>query len=80
MSQVTLAPNESHDITPKTQLETQVKITNSNSSDGRIQIECPNVSADTKDIAALSEKHIQIPIGTTRFTNKGSVSLSLTWG
>ena len=71
MHQATLAPNQTDNIDPQTELEKNVKISNSNQDAGQIKVKSPNVDAVTYDIAAKGQKNLLIPIGETTFTNIG---------
>lgn len=70
----TLAPGGHTDFDgPKT-----IKVQNdSPNQSGKFQVKCPNVNPVTYDLEQGDKKYIQIPVGTSTFTNTGRTYLTL---
>ncbi|WP_164018333.1 hypothetical protein [Pyxidicoccus trucidator] len=75
MSNETLTSGQSTDIDGTT----LVKVSNNTATAGSVKVKCPNVDAVTYAVPANGSKNIQIPVGTSRFTNTGTPDLDLSW-
>lgn len=75
MTTETLTNNQSKDIDGTT----EVKVSNNSATAGQVRVACPNVPAVDYTVPANGHKNLQIPVGTSRFTNTGTPSLVLSW-
>ncbi|QSQ23831.1 hypothetical protein JY651_02265 [Pyxidicoccus parkwayensis] len=75
MASATLTTNQYVDI-PGT---AEVKVSNATGNAGAVRVACPNVPYVDYAVPANGSRNLQIPIGTTRFTNIGAPTLTLTW-
>jgi hypothetical protein len=76
MTTVNLQPQGSADIDG---IE-EVKVQNDSAvTAGKFEVKCPNVPATSYDLDAGGSRNIQIPVGTSTFTDTGTTNLTLTY-
>ena len=76
----TVSPNNTLSITPTTEAQRDVKVSNTNNTAGSFSLKCNALDPVDYTIDAFAERSFLIPIGTTIFRNTGNVDLDVTTG